>query len=211
MAKKIEEIPIVELDMNEIANKDLDNWFYAQDVQNRKLFLTTDVMQETVDPIIHHILYYNRVDGELLPSERRPIVLYISSRGGEVDAGMALADTISLSRTPVYTVNMGYAYSMGFLILLSGHVRYSLPNAKFLLHDGSNFIYNSAAKAMDEALFLGEAEKRIAAYISRHSRLTEEEYFRHQRKEWYMFPEEARDRGFVDKILGDDASLGEVL
>lgn len=211
MAKRYEELPIVELDLAELANKDLDNWFYAQDVQNRRLFLTTDVTQDTVDPIIHHILYYNRLDEAIPPDLRKPIVLYIASRGGEVDSGMALADSIALSRTPVYTVNMGYAYSMGFLILLSGHVRFSLPNAKFLLHDGSNFIYNSAAKAMDEALFLGEAEKRIAAYIARHSSLTEEEYFRHQRKEWYMFPEEAKERGFVDKILGIDADICGIL
>lgn len=207
MAKSYEDIPIVELDLNEMANKDLDNWFYAQDIKNRKLFLTSEVMQETVDGIIHHILYYNSIDNGIPICDRQPIILYIASRGGEVDAGMSLADTIALSRTPVYTVNMGYAYSMGFLILLSGHVRYSLPNAKFLLHDGSNFIYNSAAKAMDEALFLGEAEKRIASYIAKHSALTEEEYFKHQRKEWYMFPEEALEHGFIDEILSQDSDI----
>ncbi len=127
----------------------IDEMFYLQDLKQRKLFLNSDIDQLTISDIAKHILQFNKEDAGLPTEDRQPILLYVVSNGGEVDSGFELIDIIQNSKTPVYTINLGYQYSMGFLIGLAGHKRFATRNAKYLMHDGSNFIYNSGAKAQD--------------------------------------------------------------
>ena len=189
----------------------VDEIFYLKDLKQRKLFLNTDVDQLSVFELVKHIMQFNKEDAGIDPSERKPILLYITSNGGEVDSGFELIDIIENSKTPVYTVNLGYQYSMGFLIGLAGHRRYATRNAKFLMHDGSNFIYNSGAKAQDQMEFQRKVEERVKKYILEHSTLTDEEYDSKLRVEWYLFADEAKKKGFVDRIIGDDCDIDEVI
>lgn len=131
--------------------------------------------------------------------------------GGDVDAGFELIDTILASKTPVYTINLGYQYSMGFLIGLAGHKRYATQNAKFLMHDGSNLIWNSGTKAQDQMEFQKRVEQRIKQYVITHSNVTSEEYDSKLRVEWYLFADEAKEKGFCDHILGVDCELDEIV
>lgn len=185
--------------------------FYLKDLKQRKLFLTDDVEQATIGEIVKNILQYNREDYGMAIEDRKPILLYVASNGGEVDSGFELIDVILSSKTPVYTINLGYQYSMGFLIGLAGSRRYAMTHSKFLLHDGSNFIYNSGAKAQDQMEFNRRVEERVKKYIISRSKLTSEEYDSKLRVEWYMFSDEAKEKGFVDFIIGEDCDIEEVI
>ena len=201
----------VELEPILIQNGMLDELFYLKDLQRRKLFLSSEIDQSVVAEVVKHILQYNAEDASLPAEERKPILLYLTSIGGEVDSGFELIDVIQSSVTPVYTINLGYQYSMGFLIGLAGHKRFAMPNAKFLMHDGSTIVYNSTAKARDQMAFAHSVEERIKQYILSRSNLSEEEYDSKLRVEWYLFAEEAREKGFVDAIIGQDCSLSEII
>lgn len=189
----------------------VDEIFYLNDLKQRKLFLNVDVEQLSVADIVKHIMQYNKEDKGIDPKDRQPILLYVTSNGGEVDSGFELIDIIQNSKTPVHTINLGYQYSMGFLIGLAGHKRYATQNAKFLMHDGSNFIYNSGAKAQDQMEFQRKVEERVKQYILSRSKLTSEEYDSKLRVEWYLFASEAKDKGFVDSIIGEDCDIDEVI
>ena len=189
----------------------IDEIFYLRDLKQRKLFLNTDIDQFSVHDIAKHIMQYNTDDKGITPDKRQPILLYITSNGGEVDSGFELIDIIQNSKTPVYTINLGYQYSMGFLIGLAGAKRFAVPNAKFLMHDGSNFIFNSGAKAQDQMEFQRRVEERVKSYILSRSRLTSEEYDSKLRVEWYLFADEAKEKGFVDYIIGVDCDLDVVI
>ena len=189
----------------------VDEIFYLKDLKQRKLFLNADIDQFSVSDIVRHIMQINKEDKDIEPSERKPILLYITSNGGEVDSGFELIDVISNSKTPVYTINLGYQYSMGFLIGLAGHKRFATRNAKFLMHDGSNFIYNSGTKAQDQMEFNKRVEERIKKYILSRSSLTSEEYDSKLRVEWYLFAEEAKDKGFIDSIIGEDCDIDYII
>lgn len=189
----------------------VDEMFRLQDLRNRKLFLTDEISQISVGDIVKNILQYNCDDKGIAAEERKPILLYVTSVGGSVDAGFELIDVIENSKTPVYTINLGYQYSMGLLIGLAGHKRFATKNAKYLMHDGSNFVYNSGAKAQDQMRFQGKVEDRIKEYILSHSKLTQEEYDANLRVEWYMFADEAKERGFVDSIIGVDCDMDAVI
>lgn len=185
--------------------------FYLNDLKQRKLFLNVDVEQLSVADIVKHIMQYNKEDKGIDPKDRQPILLYVTSNGGEVDSGFELIDIIQNSKTPVHTINLGYQYSMGFLIGLAGHKRFATQNAKFLMHDGSNFVYNSGAKAQDQMEFQKKVEERVKQYILSRSKLTSEEYDSKLRVEWYLFAGEAKDKGFVDYIIGEDCDIDEVI
>lgn len=189
----------------------VDEIFYLKDLKQRKLFLNTDVEQLSVGEIVKHIMQYNKEDIGIEPDKRTPIILYVSSNGGEVDSGFELIDVIMASKTPVFTVNLGYQYSMGFLIGLAGTKRFAMRNAKFLMHDGSNFVYNSGAKAQDQMEFQRRVEDRIKQYILSRSKITSKEYDSKLRVEWYLFADEAKDKGFCDYIIGDDCDIDEVI
>lgn len=201
----------VEIEKILIEDGMVDEIFYLNDLKQRKLFLNVDVEQLSVADIVKHIMQYNKEDKGIDPKDRLPILLYVTSNGGEVDAGFELIDIIQSSKTPVYTINLGYQYSMGFLIGLAGHKRFATQNAKFLMHDGSNFVYNSGAKAQDQMEFQRKVEERVKQYILSRSKLTSEEYDSKLRVEWYLFASEAKDKGFVDYIIGEDCDIDEVI
>lgn len=189
----------------------VEELFYLKDLKQRKLFLNMEIDQISVADIARHILQYNKEDVGIDPADRQPILLYVVSNGGEVDSGFELIDVIQSSKTPVYTINLGYQYSMGFLIGLAGHKRFATRNAKYLMHDGSNFVYNSGAKAQDQMEFNRKVEERVKQYILSRSNVTSEEYDSKLRVEWYLFADEAKEKGFVDCIIGVDCDIDAVI
>lgn len=154
--------------------------------------------------LIEQIIQCNREDKGLPVEQRKPIRLYINSPGGDLFTGFGLIDAIRLSKTPVYTINVGEWCSMAFLIGISGHKRYSLPHAKFLLHDGQSFTYGSTAKAQDEAEFNKRYEKEVVKkHVLDCSNMTSEEYDRIFRIEYFMLPQDAMKKNFIDEIVSD--------
>lgn len=204
-----------EIDIDGLLSQNglLTEYLCYQDLKDRKLFLNCDVSQSNVGDLIRHIMQYNREDEDagLIPDERRPIFLYVSTRGGEVDAGYALIDVIRTSKTPVYTVNQGYAYSMGFLISIAGHIRFAMPNAKYLLHDGSSAVFDSSFKAQDRMDFYRRQEDRTREYVLENTSISAEEYDSRTRIEWYFFADEAKQKGIVDYIVGEDCDITAVI
>lgn len=189
----------------------IEELFHLNDIRRRKLFLNDEINQFSVSDVIKHIMQYNSEDAGKPVGERTPILLYVTSLGGSVDAGFGLIDAIKTSETPVYTINLSFQYSMGFLIGLAGHKRFAMPNAKFLMHDGSNFVQSSGTKVKDVMEFNQRVDDRIKEYIIGCSNLTSEEYDDKLRVEWYLFADEAKEKGFTDYIIGVDCKMHEVV
>lgn len=194
-----------------LSQSSVDDFFYVKDLKQRKLFINDEIDSYSVFDIVKHILQYNAEDKDIDIESRQPILLYVTSCGGSVDDGFELIDVIKSSKTPVYTINLGYQYSMGFLIGLAGDKRFAMKNAKFLMHDGSNFIYNSGAKAQDQMEFQKKVEERIKEYIISNSNLSLDEYNEKLRVEWYLFADEAKSKGFVDYIIGQDCDIDIII
>lgn len=204
------------VDIDEILNGsksglDLDEMFYLEDLSDRKMYITANIEQFTIADIVRNILTINKQDAGIKPEERKPIILYVTSCGGSVDDGFELIDVIKSSITPIYTVNLGYQYSMGFLIGIAGHKRFAMKNSKFLLHDGMNFVFDSAAKAQDRFEFSKVVESRVKAFVIENSKITPEEYDSNFSREWYMFSDEAKEKGFTDYIVGEDCTLEDII
>ena len=200
----------IDFEADAIANGAVWDVFFIRDLGQRKLFLN-DVTEDDALDLMRFIYQYNKEDEGVEISERQPILLYITSRGGDVDAGFGIIDAILASKTPVYTINIGYGYSMGFLIGLAGHKRYATKNSKFLMHDGTEFVFDSGTKVRDRVAFSTKVEERTKAYVLSRSKITDEEYNNKLRVEWYMYADEAKEKGFVDFIIGEDCDIDEII
>ncbi len=186
--------------------------FEMEEIDKRHLYINSEIGDGIFDSIVYHILRYNAQDKELPVEERKPIIIYINSPGGSVSDGYGLIDAMLTSKTPVYTVNQGTCFSMGFLIFLAGHKRYSMPHSEFLMHDGSTAAWDSIAKIKDRIEFETiQVEKMTKDYILSRTKIGEEQYDNKYRIEWYFLPEEAKELGVVDSIVGIDCDLDEVV
>jgi len=189
----------------------LEEKLALEDLKRRKFYISFEIEPIIVTDIVRHIYQINAEDRDIEPEKRRPIIIYLCSPGGDVDAGFELIDAIEASKTPVHIVNTGFQYSMAFLIGLAGHKRFATKNAKFLMHDGSSVMYDSTSKLQDRMEFQKTVEERVQDYVLSHSRLTPEEYREKYRIEWYMYADEAKKYGFTDLIIGEDCSVDEVV
>lgn len=217
MNNKFNPMDEIEFDLSELEDiildkvDSIDEYFYLRDLKQRKLFINTAIDQSSIIAVIRHIMQYNADDRDIPVEKRKPILLYLTSEGGQVDAGFELIDVIQNSKTPVYTINLGYWYSMGFLIGIAGHKRFASSNSKMLMHDGSTFVYNSGAKAQDQMRFQAKTDERIKQYVMSRSKITSDDYDKQFRSEWYLFADEAKEMGFVDYIIGEDCEIDEIV
>lgn len=198
------------------VNCSIEEFYNQKERQERRLYLSREISSldydennyyiftSMVGQIILDIVEYNREDTGIPIAERKPIKLYINSPGGEIDEGFPLISAIELSQTPVYTINIGRWSSMSFLIGITGHKRLALPYTTFLLHDGSTVNYGTTSKALDKAKFDDRFEQEVVKkHVLKHSKMTSAEYDGLLRVEYYMLPQDAKEHGFIDHIVGD--------
>ncbi|MBR3236218.1 ATP-dependent Clp protease proteolytic subunit [Candidatus Saccharibacteria bacterium] len=163
----------------------------------------------TINQIVKFIIDCNREDKDKPVNERTAIKLYIDSPGGDIGEGLALISIMEISKTPIYTINVGEWSSMAFLIGIAGHKRFSLPYSTFLLHEGTSFAGGATNKVQDRVKFDERLETQIIKpHVLSHGNMSATDYDALTRVEYYMLPEDALEKGFIDEIVNDiDAIL----
>lgn len=198
--------------VNESFNYTYADAFIMEDLANRILILNSEIDENVIEGIIYHILRYNRVDRDTAIADRKPIILYINSPGGNISDGFALIDAIKASETPVYTVNLGCCDSMALLVFMSGDKRFSMMHSEFLLHDGFTGIRDSTAKVRDRMDFETKViDAAIKDFVTSNSNISNKLYKEKYRSEYYFFPHEAKKLGVADFIVGEDCSINEII
>lgn len=157
------------------------------------------------------IIKYNMEDKDLPADKRKKIYLYINSDGGDVILGSQILSTITSSKTPVVTIGFAKCASMASYILAAGAERYCFPNTVVLCHDGTTGYVSSGNKGKDIQRFYDSLDSRLRTFMVTHTDMTEEFLEEIKDREYYMFAEEAKERKVVDKIIGVDCTLDEIL
>ncbi len=163
--------------------------------------------QEVDDPIA------NRICAQLLllsaEDQRRDISLYINSPGGSVSAGLAIYDTMKLIPNDVSTLAMGTAASMGQFLLSAGThgKRYALPHARILMHQGSAGIRGTAVDVQIQAENLEYTKALMVRLIAEHTGQDLATIARDADRDRWFTAEQARDYGFVDRVLQSVADI----
>ena len=199
---QISPIDLVKVCMNNTGDiKDLDSISERWDILERVMLLN-DIDETVADAISHLIRFWNRMDQGVPISERKPIKIYVDSPGGSLVGALTIADSIKMSTTPVYTINMGAAYSGGLLVFVAGHKRYAYKSASFLFHEGSTSTGSiDAGKFRNFAGYYENLIKRMKGYIINCTKITEEEYKEIRNDDYWFFAEEAIEKGVCDEIM----------
>jgi ATP-dependent Clp protease protease subunit len=139
---------------------------------------------------------------------KRAISMYVNSPGGVVTSGLAIYDTMQFIKSPVATLCMGFAASMGSLILMAGEpgLRASLPNASIMVHQPSGGYQGKVSDIERHAEDMIKTKRRIVALYARHCGRTVEEVEATLDRDHFMSPEEARAWGLIDEV---QATRGE--
>lgn len=163
----------------------------------RKILLSEEINSSSVEKVINSIMSIN-YDDDMKEADykdwvREPIYLFINSNGGNAYDAFALGDAIITSKTPVYTVALGWCMSAGFLIYLFGDKRFVGTYSTILYHDVSMWTEGKSESIRQQ---LGEMHRIGIIFnnlITKSSSITEKdlsEYIKHQ-SDWYITPEEA--------------------
>ena len=183
---------------------------YSRLLKERIIFLTGAVYDQVSALICAQLLF--------LESENpaKDISFYINSPGGVVSAGLAIYDTMQYIRSPVSTVCIGQAASMGSLLLTAGAKgkRYALPNARVMVHQPSGGAQGQATDIEIQAREILLLRKRLNEIYVKHTGQPIEAIERKLERDSYMSAEESRDFGLVDEVVEarplvpEDASKG---
>jgi ATP-dependent Clp protease protease subunit len=170
---------------------------YSRLLKERIIFLTGQVYDQVSSLICAQLLF--------LESENpnKDISFYINSPGGVVSAGLAIYDTMQYIRSPVSTVCIGMAASMGSLLLCAGAKgkRYALPNARVMVHQPSGGAQGQATDIEIQAREILTLRKRLNEIYVHHTGQAFEAIERNLERDNYMSAEEARDFGIVDEVV----------
>ena len=170
---------------------------YSRLLRERIVFLNGEVNDAVSALVCAQLLF--------LESEnpRKPIHFYINSPGGVVTSGLAMYDTMQYVRSPVHTVCMGSAHSMGSFLLMAGEPgeRAALPNASLHVHQPLGGYQGQASDILIHAEEMQRTKRRMIGLYAEHCGRSYEEVERTLDRDRFMSPEDALDWGLIDRIL----------
>jgi ATP-dependent Clp protease protease subunit len=133
---------------------------------------------------------------------KKEIQMYINSPGGVVTSGLAIYDTMQYIRSPVITLCLGMAASMGSFLLMAGQhgQRIALPNSRIMVHQPSGGYTGKATDIQRHAEDIIKTKKRLNELYAKHTGRTVEEVEQTLDRDYFMTADEARDWGLVDHV-----------
>lgn len=138
----------------------------------------------------------------------KEISLYINSPGGYVTAGLAIYDTMQFIRPKVATLCIGQAASMGSLLLCAGEpgMRFSLPNARIMVHQPSGGFRGQAADIMLHAQEILKLKRRLNDIYVKHTGRDLASVEEALERDNFMDAETAKAFGLVDDVISSRAA-----
>lgn len=175
---------------------------YYRDLEDRTIWIDYGV-DESILEVSKLIMHFNKRDKGIPVEERKPIKLLLYSYGGDGQACFSLLDVIGLSKTPVWTVNMGVAMSAGLLILLGGHKRFCLKNSTALAHSGSGGASGTFEQTEAQMKDYKRFVETMRNYIIERTNIDSKTLNKYKTKEWYLYADDQVKYGIVNKIIDD--------
>jgi ATP-dependent Clp protease protease subunit len=170
---------------------------YSRLLMDRIIFLGTSINDDVANMIIAQMLF---LDAD---NPGRDIYLYLNSPGGNVSSGMAIYDTMQFLRSPVNTICMGMAASMGSFLLAAGRAgkRSALPHARIMIHQPSGGTQGTAADIEIQAKEILYLRAQMNGLYAKHTGRPLEQIERDMERDFFMSAEEAVKYGIIDSVI----------
>jgi ATP-dependent Clp protease, protease subunit len=170
---------------------------YSRLLMDRIIFLGTPVNDDVANMIIAQLLFLEA------DNPGRDIHLYINSPGGSVSAGLAIYDTMQFLKSPVNTICMGGAASMGAFLLCAGRAgkRSALPNSRIMIHQPSGGAQGTASDIEIQAREVLFTRAKMNELMAKHTGRPLEQIERDVDRDRFMSAEEAKAYGIIDHVV----------
>jgi ATP-dependent Clp protease protease subunit len=170
---------------------------YSLLLKERIVFLGLPINDQIANVIIAQLLFLEREDPD------KDISLYIHCPGGQINAGLAIYDTMQLVRCDVSTICVGLAASMATVLLAAGTKgkRYALPNSTIHMHQAMGGAQGQAADIAIIAKEILREQDVIRSLLVKHTGQSLEKIARDTDRDFYMNSQQALEYGVIDEIL----------
>lgn len=188
------EAPVPENPMEKIMGGMM---FDKKFIEQRKVFLWGEVSDKSAKDITNRLLYLEAID------PGKEITFYINSPGGVITSGMVIYDTMQMISSPVSTVCMGMAASMGSILLSGGAKgkRSIFPHGEVMIHQPSGGGQGTSADLEIMAVQIQKAKELGAKILAENCGQTYEKVMEDFDRDYWMDAEESKKYGIVDNIL----------
>lgn len=170
---------------------------YSRLLKDRIIFLGTPIDDIVANTVIAQLLFLEADDPD------KDIYLYINSPGGIVTAGLAIYDTMNYIKSPVSTICIGQAASMGALLLASGTKgkRFSLPHARIMIHQPMGGFQGQATDIEIHAREILRMRSELNDILVKHTEQPLSRIEADTERDFFMSGEEAAQYGIVDTVI----------
>lgn len=172
--------------------------------RERKIFLWSDVNDESAKAVVTRLLALDSEDGA------QEIVLYINSPGGSASDGMAVYDAMQAIRSPVSTICMGMAASMGSVLLAAGEKnrRFAWPHARIMIHQPliMGTVTGSSTDLDIRAKEIVRLRDEINEIYAQHTGQEIDKISHDTDRDFFMSAEQAKEYGLIDEIISTTAA-----
>ncbi len=172
---------------------------FSRLLNDRIIMLSDQVNDATASLVVAQLLYLEGQDNE------KDISLYINSPGGSITAGMAIYDTMQYIKCDVSTICIGMAASMGAFLLSSGSKgkRIALPNSEIMIHQPliSGGLSGQCTDIKIASDHLVRVRQKMNEIMAVNTGKPLEVIERDTERDNYMYAEEAKEYGLIDKVI----------
>ncbi len=170
---------------------------YSRLLKERIVFIGGTIHDDVANLVIAQLLFLESLSTE------KPINLYINCVGGSVTAGFAIYDTIQYLQSPVQTICIGQAVSMGALLLACGTTkkRKALPSSRVMIHQPWGGIEGQASDIRIQTKEMLRTKNLITDYFVHHTKQNRQTIMNDIERDFFMSPATALEYGIIDEIL----------
>jgi len=170
---------------------------YSRLLKERIIFLGGGIDDHVANLIIAQLLFLEAEDAD------KDIHLYINSPGGVVTAGMAIFDTMRYIKSPVSTICVGQAASMGAFLLAAGEKgkRFSLNHSRIMIHQPLGGFQGQATDINIHAKEILRMKDELNALLAEMTGQTFEKVENDTERDYFMSAADAKEYGLIDAIV----------
>jgi len=190
-------LPLIPIVIEQSSRGERAYDIYSRLLKDRIIFLGTAMNDEVANLLIAQLLFLESEDPD------KDINFYINSPGGIVTAGLAVYDTMQYIKPDIATVCLGQAASMGAVLLAAGAAgkRYSLPNARILIHQPMGGFQGQASDIAIQAREILRMKDTLNSILARHTNKDLSQIQIDTDRDYFMSGQEAREYGIIDHVI----------
>jgi ATP-dependent Clp protease protease subunit len=199
-------VPLIPMVIEQSSRGERAYDIYSRLLKDRIIFIGTAMNDEVANLIIAQLLFLESEDPD------KDINFYINSPGGLVTAGLAVYDTMQYIKPDITTVCIGQAASMGAVLLTAGTKgkRYSLPNARILIHQPMGGFQGQASDIEIQAKEILRMKDTLNHILVAHTGKDLEQIQKDTDRDFFMSGEEAKNYGIIDHVITNRDDLDQL-